>query len=356
MSEIAAGSRLEQRYRAVLRVLPAAYRAAWEEDMVATFLATVPADDPEDAEFAAEYGRPGWGEVASVLLLAVRLRIPGLRARVGGPGAAPSGIVWGEAIRLVALTGILVNAITALAAVVSRLWLLRRIPLLPGPPADIVLMPQVRLRYELWLPMGVCWTAAFAALLLGSWRAAQTVAALALVLEVARVLVVIDDLLAGAKPYLLITFSTLVLNAAVVLGLLAFHRKVPPPRPGPWLAALVVGAPATFAVDLLNFNDRVPLVDWYSISSIALVVAAGVHLGSRRRPRAPGRTLALALIAAVVFYLRCVDIVDYVIPAGDAVPLALDVAEAIAVLAVGLVLARLAARDVRACAPALRRM
>ena len=38
---MSAPSRLEQRYRRVLRLLPAPYRLAWEEEMVATFLATM---------------------------------------------------------------------------------------------------------------------------------------------------------------------------------------------------------------------------------------------------------------------------------------------------------------------------
>jgi hypothetical protein len=64
-------SRLEQRYRRVLRtLLPASYRKQWEEEMVATFvqgfvedfLKSVDADDPEAAEYAqyaADFGRLG---------------------------------------------------------------------------------------------------------------------------------------------------------------------------------------------------------------------------------------------------------------------------------------------------------
>jgi hypothetical protein len=69
-------NRLEQRYRLVLRtLLPASYRKLWEEDMVATFLESMDSDDAEAAEFLADYGRPGWSEVASVAALAVRLRL-----------------------------------------------------------------------------------------------------------------------------------------------------------------------------------------------------------------------------------------------------------------------------------------
>jgi len=42
---------LEDRYRAVLRVLPASYRAVWEEEMVCTFLDSTRTGDPDDDEF-----------------------------------------------------------------------------------------------------------------------------------------------------------------------------------------------------------------------------------------------------------------------------------------------------------------
>ena len=58
---------LEDRYRRVLRALPAAYRARWEEEMVATFLASMATDDPDEAEYLGDYGRPSWSEVASVM-------------------------------------------------------------------------------------------------------------------------------------------------------------------------------------------------------------------------------------------------------------------------------------------------
>lgn len=45
---------LEQRYRLVLRMLPASYREVWEEDMVATFLASMGTNDVEDAEYFAD--------------------------------------------------------------------------------------------------------------------------------------------------------------------------------------------------------------------------------------------------------------------------------------------------------------
>ena len=60
---------LEQRYRRALRMLPAAYRRVWEDEMVAAYLDRVADEDDGDrdaADFRADYGSPAWSEVASV--------------------------------------------------------------------------------------------------------------------------------------------------------------------------------------------------------------------------------------------------------------------------------------------------
>ena len=120
-------SELERRYRALLRMLPADYRAAWEDEMVATFLESTARDDPEEAEFAADFGRPSWPEVASVLALAVRLRL-------GGTGAGPRRRACGDAVRLVALMGLLAQAVLAVLGLGTLLWLAGKLPGTPPPP------------------------------------------------------------------------------------------------------------------------------------------------------------------------------------------------------------------------------
>ena len=75
-------TRLEERYRRVLRLLPVSYRVIWEDDMVATFLASTHTDDRDEADYLADFGRPSWAEVASIAALAIRLRI-------GSAGAPP---------------------------------------------------------------------------------------------------------------------------------------------------------------------------------------------------------------------------------------------------------------------------
>jgi hypothetical protein len=46
-------SRLAERYRFVLRLLPADYRQEWEEDMVAAFLDSMDTGDPETTAYLA---------------------------------------------------------------------------------------------------------------------------------------------------------------------------------------------------------------------------------------------------------------------------------------------------------------
>jgi hypothetical protein len=161
---------LEQRYRLVLRVLPADYRAVWQEEMVATFLESMHTDDVEDAEYLAEYGRPSWSEVASVAALAIRLRIPGLRLRLGGTGAPPRNVIWGDAVRLVALVQLLVKAAWAVIGIGTMLWLSGQIP---GPPVPRPQMLALHLWDRLSFLAGLVWLPVYLALVIGHRRAGQ---------------------------------------------------------------------------------------------------------------------------------------------------------------------------------------
>jgi hypothetical protein len=58
------GPDLEDRYRRVLRLLPGYYRSQWEDDMVAAFLDSQVTGDEAADEYALEFGRPAWPEVA----------------------------------------------------------------------------------------------------------------------------------------------------------------------------------------------------------------------------------------------------------------------------------------------------
>ena len=106
---------LEQRYRRVLKLLPPYYRADWEEDMVSAFLDSMTTGDPEMDEVAADLGRPGIGELASVGALAIRLRL-------GGSGAPPRYFAWGQAVRRAVLIVTMMQAAIALPSLVIILW------------------------------------------------------------------------------------------------------------------------------------------------------------------------------------------------------------------------------------------
>src|SRR4029453_5882273 len=105
-------TRLERRYRLLLRLLPRWYRAEREEEMVGTFLGE--RDDALDLE----YSFPGWVETRAVAVLAVRTRLAPPR----GPARA---VAMGNAVRVVAVLGLLTHAALVLegAAVSAALSL-----------------------------------------------------------------------------------------------------------------------------------------------------------------------------------------------------------------------------------------
>jgi len=271
---------LEQRYRRVLRVLPDSYRQAWEEDMVATFLASMDTDDVEDAEFLADYGRPSWSEVASVARLAVRLRI-------GGTGVPPLSVGLGEAVRavrLVALAVLLLSAVWATWGVWRNPWLANEIPWLPVP--DEVPAFSMGFWEMAWNVVGLLWVAAFLALVFGRWWAARLFAVLAFLPGVGFA---VRDTLAGNPVFA--RWSDVLVTALLLFTLAAFHRDIPPVRPRPWLIAFAVGVALTPAAELVILTlpmDSRWLLGWPGLNCVLILAAALVYLGGQ----ALGRSLA----------------------------------------------------------------
>jgi hypothetical protein len=342
----AAPTELERRYRRLLRILPADYRAAWQEDMVTTFLASMHSDDPEQNEYLADYGRPSRSETASVVSLAVRLRLPGLRLRLGGAGAPPRNVVWGDAIRLVALIGLLSHAASATVGLGLTLWASGQLPALPPPPTEWHAAQPAEWWQSVTVVDHLLWLPAYLALLLGQRMACRILAVLALSVVVLGNLLRFD---AGA-PFVVNDLVFLGLAALPVLALAAFHRDAPPVRWPPWLIALPVAVAAEAAAFLAQPADPriMPLLDWPAMICLVLVVAALVHLAWPRR--AAAWSLALALLGAIVFGLRGTTMMEYAHAAPDAQQAtltALALVEAAAVAAVTVPLALLAARDLR---------
>jgi hypothetical protein len=319
-------STLERRYRRVLRLLPGPYRRAWEDDMVATFLATELPDNAEDAEFAAEFGRPSWSEVASVVALAVRLRL-------GGAGAPPRYLAWGDAVRRVALVGLLVLAVQAIIGVGSMVLLSWRFPELVVPDHTATV----------WMLLQLGWVAAYLALVLGHWHAARTLAVLSLLPAVISYCV---DLVASDGVFVVSRTVDLLVTAAPLLAMAAFHREAAPVRPRPWLVALPVGVGAVaVVVALTQFRDDWPLVDWSGILCVALVATAITHLLTRRGDSWP---VTLSLLAVAVLGQRVVTLFDYLqLTAPDSGRNLLVVAAFVEILVVVVAVVPLAVRAAR---------
>jgi hypothetical protein len=327
---------LEQRYRRVLRVLPASYREMWEEDMVATFLESVATDDADKAEYLADFGRPGWSEVASVLALA-------LRVRLGGTGASPRYVAWGGAVRLVTLVWLLGQAVLGSAGVAIRMWLTGKLRWLPGPPVE----------WAAWVPMdvwhkagdlaGLVWVLAFFALVLGHPRAARVLTALAVLPIVVLAIDAVRAALAGGGPLLLTLLSLVLLDLSLLVGMVAFHHDVQPVPVRPWAVAFAAGVP--IVAGLL----AVPVLDWPGLYCVAVTIAAVVHL-ARPGDRSPAWSHALAVLALVVLALRAVTLVDYLlggVPAGSGAVIVLGAVEAAVLAIVSVPLAVTANRALR---------
>jgi len=341
-------TRLEERYRRVLRLLPASYRQVWEEDMVCAFLESVHTDDPETAEFVADFGRPSWPEVASIVALAVRLR-------VGSASAPPRYAAWGKAIRLAVLTGILVNAAAGAVGALMALWLAGMIPLIPAPPVlpEPAGYPDSWHRVALFTAVtGLLWLPTFLALVSGRWAAARRLGwaagGTAMVSAVATIVVVSSPRIPGEILY------TLVVNALLILALATFHRGAAPPRRRPWLAGFGMCTAVVTGYAWLQVRSitSLPPLDWAGLWCLVLVVAAAAHLAgwARRRDGFTAWTPALAILAFAVLGLRLVTLLDHARygPAGwHPATVPLGIAEAVAVAAAAFVLVLLSARTLR---------
>jgi hypothetical protein len=298
---------LEQRYRRVLKLLPPYYRADWEEDMVSAFLDSMTTGDPEMDEVAADLGRPGIGELASVAALAIRLRL-------GGSGAPPRYFAWGQAVRRAVLIVTMMQAAIALPSLVIMLWEAGRIGFLPVPAPglstaghpDAWRLPVVLLGYA-WLP-------AFLELIRGHRRAAQ-LWALAATVPIAATAV--RSL--GSPPHLAPTLAwanLLLLNVLPIAAMAAFHRDAPPLSRANWLTGLLASV-AFIAVPLevVQYGTLTrQLADAPGRVVVIVAVLGVLQLGRVLVSRDPARSswsLALALLAAHAVLLRVVTLGVY---------------------------------------------
>jgi hypothetical protein len=341
-------STVEDRYRSVLRMLPASYREVWEEEMVSTFLESMDTDDVDEAEFRADFGRPGFAEVASVAALAVRLRF-------GGTDAAPLSFTWGEAVRRVTLVGFLAYAAYTTVLSIERFWLSDAVP---WPPLPDHSTPWVHTSPTGFWPTlrehaGLVWLGAFLGLVFGRRRAATVFAVIGVVVPLSDQTL---DLATNGEPMMLSPWFGVGLSALLVLALAAFHSGAPPVRPRPWLGAFCVGLLLAGVPEFVYLSQDIPMpspVEWPAVACVVMVVAAAVHLACPASPSWYGAlpwSLALALLAPIVFGQRVVSLIDLRTAGpypGRSAMITLALAEAVAVLAVLLPLVVVTVRALR---------
>ncbi|WP_446210394.1 hypothetical protein [Micromonospora sp. IBSANI012] len=335
-------SRLEERYRFVLRLLPAAYRQEWEDDMVAAFLDSMDTGGSETTAYAADYGRPSLSEVASIVSLAVRLRL-------GGADAPLRSFAWGQAVRLATLMAMLTHAVMVTASIAVALWLSGKIASLPAPPPEWALTPPGSIWHTAWNLAGYAWLPAYIALVLGHRRVAQAVALLAIVPPAITTAV---EQAAGDVPLSVSPWAMRLIDVVLLLAMAAFHHGAPPVPRRPWLLALPIGI-LLVPVPLFTIQTTAPalrLLDWPGLCCGVVTAAMVVHLAIRVSSR-PTRTLpwslALTLLAVTTLALRTATLPDYSDQAQRTTLATIASVQVIAVLAVGVPVAVLAIRALR---------
>ncbi|MFI6790220.1 hypothetical protein ACIBG4_23140 [Nonomuraea sp. NPDC050383] len=270
---------LEQRYRSVLRILPASYRVEREDEMVAAFM-EMSGEVPDERN-----PRPRWGEVASVVALAVRVRLGGAGARAAA---------WGETVRLLALLGL---GFQAMLGVHDLAWRAASAAAhLPAPYATTSPFPAVA---------DALWIVAFAAVMRGFTGPAKVVAATAGAVSL---------LLIGAGPPVQLTWAAppAALMASVpVLALLAgFHADAPATvRPWRLLLPMAVALPSALLpwAPLPWTSASEALLALWSLSypdAFATVACAVAGIAALRRGSAPSVRLALAAAGALLLAWR----------------------------------------------------
>jgi hypothetical protein len=292
----------------VLRLLPGYYREQWEEDMVAAFLDSWLTGDPYTDECVLEFCKPAWQEVASVVLLAVRLYLDGV--------VAPRRyFAWGQAVRYTVLALLLVHAVRGLDGLrlVFLARGLRSPGIVPAPPAVMAPVPGIAWPDAVWYVAGYAWIVIFVALVLGHYRAAWVLAVMAAALDLVWLA---QGQHTGAllSPYGSWAFWSLH-DLVPVVAMAAFHRDAPPVARWPWLLALpamylLVAVPELAAI-ATGHQAWVP-----DLPGLACILAAVLCLA--HAPRAlSGRvgtgvwSLTLVLLATAAAAYRIASLGDY---------------------------------------------
>ncbi|MEO7125804.1 MAG: hypothetical protein ABI382_09635 [Nakamurella sp.] len=316
-------SPLELKYRRRLRILPKAYRAVREDEMVATFLDSARDADPDDFDLKLKFGSPGWVEARSVVALALQLRW-------ADPHAPERYQVRVGALRLATIACLAAFALFALINLPAQVafelgWPPVRYdgpvgtPISTGPaPWYVYVLPWA---FVLWIPTPLLALAKSRRLRLG----AVVLVALALLTTI------LNAYPNFTSPLRLGTIAEVLLEAAILLGTvtIALSRAAPVVRwRGRWvigisLGAVVLNAALVFAI---SANPEPPGADqppeWWTYpfsiftsDEIAMwcwaVAVAGAILWLRRWAVHTTTLLALTWLAIAAAAMRASYLVDY---------------------------------------------
>jgi hypothetical protein len=299
---------LERRYRRALRLLPRWYRRQWEEDMVAAFLDSWLTGDSEADEYISKAAAPGFAETASVAGLAVRLHL-------GGAGA-PRRHFWGQAVRCATLAVTLVQAMRGLEGLVAVVWSRRMFAWIPAPPESMASSGPAGIWQATFFVVGYAWIVAFVLLVLRYYRAAQVLAALAIIPYLVWLLYgQLAHRFAAGPPVGPWAFWVLI-NLAPVLAMTAFHRDVRPAVRWPLLLALPVGYLLVYAplLALAVTGNSAWIPDFSGLYCTLVALACLAHAPrawSRRVAGSGAWSLALVVLAADACAYRIFSITDY---------------------------------------------
>ncbi|SDP67225.1 hypothetical protein SAMN04487905_1076 [Actinopolyspora xinjiangensis] len=305
-------TRLEQRYRHLLRLLPAWYRSDREEEMVAVFLLDDAArqsaygdDEQDDEDLRGEYGWPDWREVVAVAGLAVRTRFGG----VGAPRAARA---WGDTVRTVALLGLLVRAVLALASLAGLAYVQLRGGAAFGGPSVLVRPTGGHIALSL-LP-NLVWVPAYLLLVLGKRRSGRCCAVVASLPSLTSVISTVTE---GTTMFVTAVLIELGVWLPVTCVLLGFHRDAPAPSRRPWSLALPVAVLGCLLFVVVGRIDPTVVVAGPLIwGMLGAAVATLVVRGRRPRLITNSWSVALAVIGVLSLLAYVAPLVAFGLPDG----------------------------------------
>jgi hypothetical protein len=283
---------LETRYRGVLRLLPAYYRKAREEEMVEVYLWDVDRDTQDQS-------RPTLGEVASVAALA-------LRSRLAASGAPRPYALLGSVVRHFALFAVLLQAAAAVADRVLNLtwssthgrgqWDMFLSGFTGGGTLGVVAVAE-------WgLPL--LWIVGFFALLHDRRALARAAVLLAALPSLWPLLGPLVSERVAADPWFALATALLAWLTALALCA-AYHRDAPP-------ATLPVGTPGlVFAACSVVMGGSLVLLPamadaaWAPATGFVLGALAWLLLRNRRTDSgASGGAAALAALGLLLLAVR----------------------------------------------------